>query len=145
MEKVGHANSFTDLAVYQKAKSVPKAILEITKSFPKEEMYSLTDQVRRSSRSIGGEIAEAWGKRRYEKHFISKPSDADGEQQEAQHWIDTAADCEYLEKAQARKLNHDLSEIGCMLGSIINKSGLFCGQYTSSVDESTEQYLITDN
>lgn len=128
MEKLGHARSFRDLAVYQKTKSVAKTIFEITKSFPKEEMYSLTDQVRRSSRSIGGQIAEAWAKRRYEKHFVSKLSDADGEQQETQHWIDTAEDCGYLEQAQARKLNADLSEIGCMLNSMINKAAQFCSQ-----------------
>ncbi len=82
MEKPGYAKSFRDLVVYQKARSVAKAIFEITKAFPREEMYSLTDQMRRSSRSIGAQIAESWAKRRYEKHFVSKLTDADGEQQE---------------------------------------------------------------
>ncbi|MFH1776564.1 MAG: four helix bundle protein [Candidatus Omnitrophota bacterium] len=76
MGNLGHAKSFRDLSVYQKAKSMAKQIFEITKSFPREEMYSLTDQMRRSSRSIGAQIAEAWAKRRYEKHFISKLTDA---------------------------------------------------------------------
>ncbi len=71
-----HAESFKDLVVYQKAREVAREVFKITQSFPKEEMYSLTDQVRRSSRSIGAQIAEAWGKRRYEKHFISKMTDA---------------------------------------------------------------------
>lgn len=74
------------------------------KKFPKEEMYSLTDQVRRSSRSIGAQIAEAWGKRKYERHFVSKLTDADGEQLETQHWIETALDCSYVSAEVATKL-----------------------------------------
>lgn len=128
MERLTHANSFRDLAVYQKAKSTAKEIFEITKSFPKEEMYSLTDQVRRSSRSVGAQIAEAWSKRKYEKHFVSKLTDADGEQQETQHWIDTAEDCGYLDKETTTKLNNDLSEIGRMLNSMINKADQFCSE-----------------
>jgi four helix bundle protein len=129
MEKPGYAKSFRDLVVYQKARSVAKAIFEITKTFPREEMYSLTDQMRRSSRSIGAQIAEAWAKRRYEKHFVSKLTDADGEQQETQHWVDSAEDCGYLEKEQARNLNADLNEIGRMINSMIDKANQFCGQH----------------
>ena len=81
-----YVKSFRDLEVYKLSRQLSKEIFEISKGFPKEEMFSLTDQVRRSSRSIGGQIAEAWAKRRYEKHFISKLSDADGEQLETQHW-----------------------------------------------------------
>jgi four helix bundle protein len=92
-------------------------------------MYSLTDQVRRSSRSIGAQIAEAWAKRRYKKHFVSKLTDADGEQQETQHWIDTAQDCGYLEQVQVEKLEKTLSEIGSMLNSMINKADLFCKKH----------------
>jgi four helix bundle protein len=66
------------------------------RAFPKEETFSLTDQIRRSSRSIGANIAEAWAKRRYERHFVCKLTDADGEQMETQHWIGTALDCGYL-------------------------------------------------
>jgi four helix bundle protein len=126
MSELRHAKSFRDLNVYQKARSVAKEIFELTKHFPREEMYSLIDQIRRSSRSIGAQIAEAWAKRRYEKHFISKLTDADGEQLETQHWIDTAADCGYLSSAQAAKLKEALSEIGRMLGSMITKAGQFC-------------------
>ena len=93
---MGHAESFRDLVVYQKARTVSRRYFEMSKSFPKEERYSLTDQGRRSSRSIGAQIAEAWAKRGYEKHFVSKLTDADGEQQETQHWLDTALDCGYL-------------------------------------------------
>jgi four helix bundle protein len=127
MSELGHAKSFRDLMVYKKARSVAEEIFELTRGFPREEMYSLTDQVRRSSRSIGAQIAEAWGKRRYEKHFISKLTDADGEQLETQHWIDTAEDCGYLSSVQGGKLNDDLSEIGRMLSSMISKAKQFCG------------------
>jgi four helix bundle protein len=84
-----YVESFKELAVYKAARQLSKEIFILTKSFPKEEMYSLTDQVRRSSRSIGAQVAEAWAKRRYEKHFVSKLTDADSEQQETQHWIET--------------------------------------------------------
>lgn len=88
MSELQHAKSFRDLIVHQKARQVAKLIFEQSKSFPKEESYSLTDQIRRAARSIGAQIAEAWGKRRYERHFVSKLSDADAEQLETQHWAD---------------------------------------------------------
>jgi len=95
-----HAKSFRDLEVYKLARQLSREIYEISKDLPKEEMFSLTDQIRRSSRSVGAQIAEAWAKPRYEKHFISKLTDADGEQQETQHWIKTASDCNYLSAKQ---------------------------------------------
>jgi four helix bundle protein len=125
MSRLEHAEGFRDLVVYQNARKISKSVFEITKSFPKEEMYSLTDQVRRSSRSIGAQIAEWWAKRRYKEHFISKLTDADGEQLETQHWIETAEDCRYLNREETRKLNSGLSEIGRMINSMINKSRLF--------------------
>jgi four helix bundle protein len=125
-----HAESFKDLVVYQKARGVAKEVFQVTKSFPKEEMYSLTDQVRRSSRSIGAQIAEAWGKRRYEKHFISKLTDADAEQLETQHWIEVAEDCNYVIHAQALQIISKCSEIGRMLNSMIKKAEQFCGKAT---------------
>lgn len=99
-----YVESFRDLEVYKFSRLLSKEIFELTKSFPKEEMYSMTDQVRRSSRSIGAQIAEAWGKRRYEKHFVSKLTDADGEQLETQHWIELALDCGYLSKTKTDEL-----------------------------------------
>ena len=90
MRKAYHAHCFKDLLVYQKAREVAKSIFEISKNFPREELFALTDQIRRSSRAIGAQLAEAWGKRRYEKHFISKLTDADAEQMETQHWIGIA-------------------------------------------------------
>jgi len=83
-----------------------------------------------SSRSIGAQIAEAWGKRRYEKHFISKLSDADAEQLETQHWIIIAQDCEYLTHKQFETLNQNLSEIGRMLYSMMKKANQFCSVTT---------------
>jgi len=80
-----YVKSFRDLEVYKLSREVSKEIFIITKNFPREEMYSLTDQMRRSSRSVGAQIAEAWGKRRYEMHFVSKLTDADSEQLETQH------------------------------------------------------------
>lgn len=94
-----HVKSYKDLEVYKLVRSLSSEIFHLSKNFPKEETYALTDQIRRSSRSVGGQIAEAWAKRRYEKHFISKLTDADGEQQETQHWLETAFDCGYIDKA----------------------------------------------
>jgi four helix bundle protein len=88
-------------------------------------MYSLTNQVRRSSRSIGAQIAEAWAKRKYEKHFISKLTDADGEQMKTQHWIDTAVDCAYLSRQVADLLMNKCTSIGNMLDSMIRKAKWF--------------------
>jgi four helix bundle protein len=135
MGRLGHAESFRDLVVYKNARKLAISIFELTKSFPKEEMYSLTDQIRRSSRSIGAQIAEAWAKRRYKKHFISKLTDADGEQQETQHWIETAEDCRYLNPEQTKKLNSALSEIGRMINSMINKADIFCDKHFSVTDD----------
>ncbi|NTW31258.1 MAG: four helix bundle protein [Bacteroidetes bacterium] len=82
-----YVKSFRDLEVYKLSRQLSREIFEVSKKFPKEEMYSLIDQIRRSSRSVGAQIAEAWAKRKYEKHFVSKLTDADGEQLETQHWI----------------------------------------------------------
>lgn len=109
------------------ARELSRKIFEITKEFPREEMYALTNQVRKSSRSIGAQIAEAWGKRRYEKYFISKLTDADSEQLETQHWIETAYDCSYLSREVSEDLLRQCSSIGKMLYSMMNKSSSFCG------------------
>ena len=145
MTHLKHARSFRDLVVYQKARHVAKDVFELTKGFPKEERYSLTDQVRRSSRSVGAQIAEAWAKRRYEKHFVSKLTDADGEQQETQHWVESAHDCGYLTRQQIGKLVADLSEVGRMLESMMQKSSAFCGQDSLMVREDHAEYFVTDH
>jgi four helix bundle protein len=140
-----HAESFRDLVVYQKARAVARRFFELSKTFPKEETYSLTDQGRRSSCSIGAQIAEAWAKRGYQKHFESKLSDADGEQQETQHWIDTALDCGYLTESTRNGLIDELDQIGRMLQSMMDKSDLFCSKSAHQVREDTTEYFVTDD
>ena len=141
MTELNHAKSFRDLLVYQKAKKLSREIFEISRSFPKEETYSLTDQIRRASRSIGAQIAEAWAKRRYERHFVSKLTDADAEQMETQHWIDEALDCGYLEPKEAEKLTEELMQVGRMLNSMANKANLFCRQNNDVIREDAVEYL----
>ena len=125
MDKV---SSFKELEVYQRAFAVQQDIFGLTKTWPRNEDYSLTDQVRRSSRSIGANLAEAWAKRRYPAHFLSKLTDADGELQETTHWLDTAKACRYLAAADAEPLSDRLAEIGRLLGSMINRHQSFCFQ-----------------
>jgi four helix bundle protein len=120
--------SFRDLEVYKLSRQLSGEIFEITKSFPKEEMYSLTDQIRRSSRSVGAQIAEAWAKRKYEKHFVSKLTDANGEQMETQHWLETALDCLYISADNAHDLLNNYAAVGKMLNSMISKSESFCNR-----------------
>ena len=135
------ARCFRDLVVYQQAKEVARRIFELSQGFPREEQYSLTDQGRRASRSVGAQIAEAWGKRRYERHFISKLTDADAEQLETQHWLETAFDCGYIDADQRDSLCNDLQGIGRMLNSMIEKAASFCESSQSSVREETIPYF----
>ena len=121
-----YVSSYRGLKVYIVARTVSKDIFEISKNFPKDERFSLTDQIRRSSRSVGAQIAEAWAKRKYEKHFVSKLTDADGEQLETQHWVEIALDCNYLSKSEAENILQQCAEIGKMLSSMIRKAPSFC-------------------
>lgn len=123
-----HASSFRDLEVYKLSRQLSFKIFEITKGFPSEEKYSLTDQIRRSSRSVGAQIAEAWAKRKYEKHFVSKLTDADGEHQETQHWIEVSFDCLYIDEDEKNFLIESYTSVGKMLHSMIVKSNLFCSE-----------------
>jgi four helix bundle protein len=100
-----------DLLVYQKAFTTAMELFERSKQFPKEETYSLTDQVRRSSRSVCANLVEAWRKRRYQAAFISKLSDAESEAAETQVWIEFAAKCGYLEREQAEILYRAYDDI----------------------------------
>jgi len=120
------AKSFRDLIVYQRQRELARQIFEVSKSFQNEERYSLTDQIRRASRSIGAQIAEAWAKRDYERHFVSKLSDADADQQETQHWIETASDCDYINGEQRAALLEFCEEIGRMLNSMETRAVDFC-------------------
>jgi four helix bundle protein len=142
MTEKKYAKSHRDLIVYQKSRTLALEVFEMTKSFPKEETYSLTDQVHRSSRSVGAQIAEAWAKRTYEKHFISKLTDSDGEQHETQHWIETAEDCGYIPHEKSEQIVEKCREIGRLLGSMIDKASLFCNPPARSVRESQAQYFV---
>ena len=125
-----YARSFTELMVYQKQRLLARDVFRVSKAFPAEEKYSLTDQLRRAARSIGAQIAESWAKRRYEKHFVAKLSDADAEQMETQHWLETAKDDGYLSPDDCRRLVGLCAEIGRMLGSMMENSASFCGDST---------------
>ena len=111
---------FRDLRVYQLAYKLAMDIFRESKSFPKDEKYSLTDQMRRSSRSIAANIAEGFRKRQYSKMFLSKLADADGETAETQVWLDFALDCEYLSKEEHDELLSQYEEIGRMLGAMMS-------------------------
>ena len=112
-----------DLEVYKKAFEAAMEIFELSKTFPKEETYSLTDQIRRSSRSVCSNIAEAWRKRRYEAAFVSKLNDAEGEAAETQTWLEFSVRCNYLEKESGRELFKEYDEIIAMLLSMGNNPG----------------------
>jgi four helix bundle protein len=111
---------FTDLIVWQKAHAIALEVFRLSRTWPPEERYALTDQVRRSSRSVGGNIAEAWGKRRYEASFVAKLVDADGEAHETEHWLINAEAHTYISAVQLAGLRSQLDEVGRMLGSMIN-------------------------
>ena len=114
-----------DLEVYKKASDAAMRIFEFSKTFPKEETYSLIDQIRRSSRSVSANIAEAWRKRRYEAAFIAKVNDAEGESAETQTWLEFAVRCNYLDKETGRELFKQYDEIIAILVSMIAKSNLW--------------------
>lgn len=119
-------SSFKDLRVYKLAFEVQQEIYEASKRFPSEERYALIDQIRRASRSIGANLAEAWQKRRYMAHFVNKLTDADGEQAETRHWLDTAAACDYISEKEQAALSEKCAKIGGMLGTMIAKPEKFC-------------------
>ncbi len=114
--------SFEDLDVYRIAFDLQQEIFQLTKKFPKEETYSLTDQVRRSSRSIGANITEAWAKRRYPAHFISKLSDSDGEQNETRHWLRSAHACNYISETDYATLIDKCKVVGRKLGNMMQNA-----------------------
>ena len=122
----GQYRGYRDLKVYALAYQLALDIHEITKGYPKEEKYSLTDQIRRSSRSVPANLAEAWKKRRYEKTFISKLIDCAGEAGETEVWLDFSKDFEYINNEQYQDLMERYDEVNRMLYGMINKSDKFC-------------------
>src|SRR6516225_3383465 len=117
--------SAKDLDVYKLANEFAMEIFEITKTFPAEEKYALTSQIRRSSRSVCLNLREAWAKRRYELHFVSKLTDCDGENNETDTSLDFAKDCGYISEDQHKELVTKCIEVGRMLGGMINKPQSF--------------------
>lgn len=118
--------SFKDLIVYKKAYKLAMEIFELSKSFPKEEKYSLTDQIRRSSRSVTSNLAEVWAKRRYEKAFLNKLTDSLGEELETEVWLDYSCDCKYIDKDTHDRLLNEYEEVRKILISMINSPDKWC-------------------
>ena len=115
-----------DLGVYRKAFDAAMEIFEISKTFPREEMYSLTDQIRRSSRSVCSNLAEAWRKRRYKAVFVNKLTDAGQEASETQTWLEFALRCKYIDPIVFNRLDYAYDEIFGMLNSMADKADSFC-------------------
>ena len=118
--------SYKDLLVYKKAFKLAMEILEISKRFPKEEKYSLTDQIRRCSRSVCANFAEAYRRRKYPAHFISKLTDSDAENAETEVWLDFACACKYISTEEHRVLISQKEEVGRLLGDIFKNPGKYC-------------------
>jgi four helix bundle protein len=118
-------NSAKDLNVYKEAYSLAMEIYQISKKWPSEEKYSLTDQIRRSSRSVCSNLRESWAKRRYKAHFISKLTDSDGENSETDTWLDFAKDCGYLNNEEYSQLNTKCENVSKMLGSMLRNPNKF--------------------
>ncbi|MGC3959125.1 MAG: four helix bundle protein [Verrucomicrobiota bacterium] len=118
--------SFRDLKVYQAARDEARKVFEATRAFPSEEKFSLTDQIRRSSRAVNAMIAEAWARRRYQAAFVNKINEALGEAMETQAWLDHALDCGYLNAAMHRDFDAAWQSIGAMLHKMMDRADTFC-------------------
>jgi four helix bundle protein len=123
------AKSVTDLEVYQLVFALQQEIFDLSKRFPPDERYSLTDQIRRSSRSVGANLCEAWKKRRYPAHFVSKLSDSDGEQEETCHWLRTAVKCGYIELAVGEDIANRYHHVSAMLCKMMDSPDSWCAHY----------------
>lgn len=117
---------FRDLDVYVLTREQAKKLFVLSKDFPREELYSLTDQIRRSSRAVNAMIAEAWARRRYRAAFINKIDEALGEAMENQAWLDHASDCGYIDRTQYRSLDESWQKVGAMLNRMIQRADDFC-------------------
>lgn len=122
----GLAVDVEDLDVYQLAFSLQQEVFEMSKAFPREETYSLTDQIRRSSRSVGANIREAWAKRDYAAHFRSKFTDSTGEASETCHWLNTAQACGYIGDPSFSHLKSEYNRTGAMLNKMIANAESWC-------------------
>jgi four helix bundle protein len=113
------------LKVYQRAVVEAKRVFVLSRGFPQEERYSLTDQIRRSSRAVGAMLAEAWARRRYRASFVNKVNEL-GEAMETQAWLDHSLTCDYITREQYRACDAEWQEIGAMLNGMIDRAGDFC-------------------
>jgi four helix bundle protein len=128
---MSNIRSYKELRVYKAAMDAAMKIFELSKSFPPEEKYSLTDQMRRSSRSVCTNIGEAWRKRRYPAHFVSKMSDSEGEAEETRVWVEIAERCKYLSHEDAASLDQAYDEILAQLvNMIVNKDDWVIHQHS---------------
>jgi len=125
-DRMALIRGFRDLDVYVLAREQAKKIFALTKNFPLEERYSLTDQIRRSSRAVNAMVAEAWARRRYPAAFINKIDEALGEAMETQAWLDHAMDSGYMDRGQHRVLDETWQRIGAMLNRMIQRSDDLC-------------------
>jgi four helix bundle protein len=123
--------SFRDLDVYRLAREQSRIIFVTTRTFPKEEKYSLTDQILRSARAVNAMVAEAWARRRYPAAFANKVNEALGEAMETQAWLDHALDCNYLDADHYSKLDAAWQRVGAMLNGMIDKAETFCQTATA--------------
>jgi four helix bundle protein len=125
-KKTNRIKSVRDLQVYKKAFDAAMEIFKISKDFPKEELYSLTDQMRRSSRSVCSNLAEGWRKRKYRAMFLNKLTDAAQEAAETQTWLEFALSCRYIDSSLFKRLDGIYDEIFAMLNGMENKVDTFC-------------------
>lgn len=126
MERKKTIRHFRDLEVYQRSFTLAVEIFKISKKFPAEERYSLTDQIRRSSRSVCANLAEAWRKRRYVAVFKNKLTDVMQEASETQSWLEICLACDYIDAERFKKMDDEYEEILSMLNSMERNAGKFC-------------------
>lgn len=132
---------YKELRVYQRAYTASMSIFKLTKKWPRDD-WSLIDQIRRSSRSVCGCMAEAWRKRRYPAHFVSKLSDSDTEAAETQVWLDMALDCGYVNKEDHAALYDDYEAVCSGLVNMMNNPDEWCGPSQLRVREEPAEYRI---
>jgi len=120
------ARSFRELNVYRKTRSAAQEVFAVSKTFPREERYALTDQIRRASRAVKAMVAEAWARRRYKAVFINKIDEALGEATETQSWLDDTLDANYLTPERFRQMDAEWQSIGAMLNRMIERADDFC-------------------
>ena len=139
--RVAYVTHFTELRVYKLAFEAAMRIFELTKKWPPEEKYALTSQIRNSSRSVCGQIAEAWRRRRYPAHFTSKLADSDSEAAETQNWLLFAVQCGYMSAADKQSLWNSYEEIARGLVGMINNAETWCGP-ANLVRETVAEYVV---